>query len=309
MSLVDVWLNGHAASAQLFVSTISGLATFAAVLVAWRTAASTRATVVEMREARLQAVRPVLYLTAKRRSFGVNWKRSEQSFPQLEFFDQKKVHGPPFELRDAVDAPAFDINCHWEIEGLDPLPSDLRLATLQHATKDCDVSYDAGKISFRYADRDSDFLDWDVEYKNEANSTHFELLGKAAKEIDVPAPILNTIIVNALRIIERQQIYRETLPFLSATIAVTVKCLSPAREAIENTFRFRLVLFRGRFAGVDGMRIPEGHLPQDWSDMLVEGLIRPVSEAQAAPNTARKSIIRALYAFVRDRRRFRSAGT
>lgn len=271
MTELIAWADHHAGFVQLAATIVSSMVTLIAVLVAWKTASSTSLTVSEMREARLQAVRPVLYLHSPNTNIRIKWLREEASTPSIMVKDEPVYKSPIFELRNTVESPAFDIKVDWTIEEHDGLSGDYRLATFQHsaASRKDSVKFKPKSIEvFDPTDTDS-FMNSDYEFGNEGKTSHFELLGGSAKEINMPRNIANYIMFSAIVRLERQQIYNEYMNSISKILTAIVSCSTPSGETISRKFRFRCGAGYGSFTDSDGKMIAAGTLPADWKKMEI----------------------------------------
>lgn len=284
MSNFEAYLTAHQTLVLFWTSITSALVTLGAVVVAWRTAASTRDTVQEMRETRLQAVRPVLYLSARTHNMRVVYTR-DIVFPEVKFGTSKLVVDTPFELTNAVDAPAFDISCEWSLDEAASLPTGFKLVTLQHvatARKDV-VEYAEGKVTIRdpaFTD-DNPFATWDEEYNRESKTTHFELLGKQKKGLNFPARLAAQLAFLAMYNVEQKQLYKVDAESPSIKLIVKVTCASPNGETVSRQFGFRLSLWSfGEFSRGENERIERGHLPSDWTQVEVMGNMSPIPPEQ-----------------------------
>ncbi|MFZ3008131.1 MAG: hypothetical protein WA047_18355 [Phenylobacterium sp.] len=274
MNHLEHWLAAHAALASFATSIVSAIATLSAVLVAWRTAASTQRTVLEMREARFQAIRPVLYLSAREIDFKINLRRERDRFARLTS-DDDEGQTELFELRNAVSPPAFDISLDWKIEDLG-LSENTRLVSLQHASESnkSTISYENDGIRISGGRPPFEKSNRKIKYAGSADSFHFELIGEQSKDISLPAKIQNYIMAYAIHKLERRQIYKEDEFSIKKNLSVDVHCKSPSGEAISRRFEFSVWIWSGEFQDSNDTKIPIGSLPNTWSEMVVRGEIR-----------------------------------
>jgi hypothetical protein len=273
----ELWVKEHSALAGFLTSIVSAIVTLAAVLVAWRTAASTRQTVAEMREARLQAVRPVLYMTRLVPNIEIRWERDKQAFPSIY---QRSVAESTnlsslFEIRNTVESPAFDVETHWQADAKLSLPDNFRLSALHHyhAADKRSITYKKDLIEIKHPDDDMDFLDYSIEYSNNATLTHHEILGSKEKSCSIPFRIQQLIAVYVLYHAERYQLYRERFDSEDKTLDIVVNYSSPSGERIARKFRFNMDFWIPRFSDGEGKTIPQGSLPDTWKKFVVNGTI------------------------------------
>lgn len=270
MATFEEWLTAHTALAMFIVQLVGALVTLSAVLVAWRTAASTKRTVAEMREARLQAVRPVLYASATQRNFEICFEPDKSLNPSLVFPSPEGVAAKaPFEIRNAVDAPAFDVECEWELGREADLPADFRLASLKQAAdkRSLPLSYENGTIKI---DDDGDFGLYDSwNYSKKSTTNHLEILGGNSKSVNIPQELKYQIACLALTRAEKQQIYNEWAPSVDIPLSLAIACSAPSGERIVKRFYFKVTLGFAHYVGTDGKISARGQLPHDWKSIKV----------------------------------------
>ena len=227
-----------------------------------------------MREARLQAVRPVLYASAIQRGFEVVFEPDKSLDPKLVF---PAVEGQtsrlPFEIRNAVDAPAFEVRCDWELGREIELDANFRLASLKQAAdrKEEKLTYEKGVIKLGDSDGFGFHDDW--KYSRSSRSTHLEILGGKSKPINFPSELLYQMVCFCLLKAERQQIYNEYIPSKDVPLKLWITCRAPSGEKIVKQFLFQISFGFSRYIGPDGKVSSRGQLPSDWSAIKVFGTI------------------------------------
>lgn len=295
MSGLEDWLVAHDKLATFIMAVVSAVVTLSAVLVAWRTAASTKRTVAEMRETRLQAVRPVLYISATQRSFEVWFEPDKDLDPKLVFpAPEGEAPKAPFEIRNAVDAPAFDVRCDWNLGREAELEEGFKLASLKQGAdrKSVKISYGEGVIKVDDDDGFSLYDNW--KYSRSAVSNHLEILGGKAKPIRIPDEIKYQIVCLALLKAEKQQIYSEWSPALEFPLTLSLSCSAPSGERIAKRFNFKMSVSFSRFVGSDGKITPRGQLPSDWASVRVSVYIETeILEAVVLVNPSFSDLLKA----------------
>jgi hypothetical protein len=280
----EAWLNQHALLAQLGTTIVGSLATFFAVVVAGLTASATRETVREMRETRLQSVRPVLYISARRRGFQIAFSPTDSLYPKAKFLNEEKEEVLPFEVRNAVPSPAFDVKCRWRLGLGSELPEQFKLALLNQAAerKGKVVKYGQGKIVIHDVGDDDEMswlnVEWD--YSSQGLSDLKEILGDSAKLTDLPRSIWNQVICLALVSLERRQLYNEPFERVEIPLSVEIACASPSGEGITKAFDFKLSIWWAAIKGDDDKYLSPGSLPSTWKLIEFNGSLESVSKPQ-----------------------------
>jgi hypothetical protein len=283
MTGFEAWLAQHSLLAQLMATIVGSFATFAAVLVAWQTAASTRATVREMRETRLQSIRPVLYISPKTHSFTVSLSPETSLYPIIEFKEGDQVIAQPFEVRNAVSSPAFDVQCRWRLGAEANLPADFKLAILNQAAEKRSMiaSYSDGKITIADPNNsDAMWMNVNWAYSTAEKSNLKEILGDSAKGIDLPGALWKQLICLAMIALERRQIYSEVFKSISIPVNVELTCASPSGEIITKPFEFAVRIWWANIKGEDGKPIEQGSLPSNWNRVEFWGSLDTAAKEQ-----------------------------
>jgi|SRR5579872_4116813 len=273
------WISAHPALAQFYSAAVASVLGLAALIIASVTAWSTNRTVKEMREARLQSIRPVLHLTPNTSLWRLDWSPSKTPYPALTFgTDKQKISGP-FTLFNTTASAAFEIQCKWSLSEAASLPDDFRSATIGSAAQRHNdvVKYEKGKILLTDKENDG-FGDWDIEYALTADSRHGVLVGHSEQSVGIPRLIENQILLIAINYIEQRQIYdsENSAPKFKLTLLIT--CSSPSGESIVR--RQSMDVQVGGWAAMknaDGKYIDRGSLPTDWSSAEVSLYVTSVS--------------------------------
>jgi hypothetical protein len=252
----------------------------AALILARRTAQSTREAVAEVKEASLLAMRPALSLTPTSTAWSVDWDRAKTEFPTLSAGGGMDSADGIFRLVNAAPAPAFEIEIDWTLDPGAQLAPGFHSTAIDLAVdqQTVDVTYADNAVQLRDRDWRSALRDYDYRHALSDRRVFVELAGNARRYLSPAEEVEHRIVLLALEAFESWQIRTEGSEPRKLELSIAVRCMSLAKETTSQTQRLSIEIGRGYVRGPDKRIVADG-LPADWT--TIEITLKVTAEGDA----------------------------